>query len=40
MSYQPVLIHAGAIAESIAEHEYFVSVIDFAELMASADTST
>jgi uncharacterized protein len=40
VSYRPVLIHAGAIAESIAEQEYFASVIDFGELMASADTST
>ena len=40
MSYRPVLIHAGAIAESIPEQEYFASVIDFGELMASADTST
>ncbi|HEY3849852.1 MAG TPA: hypothetical protein VGL87_02695, partial [Steroidobacteraceae bacterium] len=40
MSYRPVLIHAGAIAESIAEQEYFASVIDFGELMSSADTST
>jgi len=40
MSYRPVLIHAGAIAESIAEQEYFSSVIDFGELMASADIST
>jgi hypothetical protein len=40
MSYRPVLIHAGAIAESIAEQEYFASVIDFGELMTSADTST
>jgi hypothetical protein len=39
MSYRPVLIHAGAIAESIAEQEYFASVIDFGDLMA-ADTST
>jgi hypothetical protein len=37
MSYRPVLIHAGAIAESIAEQEYFSSVIDFGELMTSAD---
>ena len=36
MSYRPVLIHAGAIAESIAEQEYFASVIDFADLMAAA----
>ena len=35
MSYRPVLNHAGAIAESIAEQEYFASVIDFGELMAS-----
>jgi hypothetical protein len=34
MSYRPVLIHAGAIAESIPEQEYFASVIDFGELMA------
>ena len=34
MSYRPVLIHTGAIAESIAEREYFASVIDFGELMA------
>ena len=40
MSYRPVLIHAGAIAESIAEQEYFASVIDFGGLMTSADTST
>jgi uncharacterized protein len=40
MSYRPVLIHAGAIAESIAEQEYFASVIDFGALMTSADTST
>ena len=40
MSYRPVLIHAGAIAESITEQEYFSSVIDFGELMTSADTST
>ena len=40
MSYRAVLIHAGAIAESIAEQEYFASVIDFGELMTSADTST
>ena len=29
--------YAGAIAESIAEQEYFASVIDFGDLMA-ADT--
>jgi len=40
MSYRPVLIHAGPIAESIREQEYFASVIDFGDLMASADTST
>jgi hypothetical protein len=28
------------IAESIAEQEYFASVIDFGELLAAADTST
>ena len=39
MSYRPVLIHAGAMAESIAEREYFSSVIDFGELMTSAGTS-
>ena len=39
MSYRPVLIHAGAMAESIAEQEYFSSVIDFGELMTSAATS-
>jgi hypothetical protein len=40
MSYRPVLIHAGAIAESIAEQKYFASAIDCGELMTSADTST
>ena len=40
LSYRPVLIHAGAIVESIAEQEYFASVIDFGELMTYADTST
>jgi hypothetical protein len=37
MSYRPVLIHAGAISESIAEQEYFASVIDFGDLLP-ADT--
>jgi uncharacterized protein len=32
MNYRPVLIHAGAIAESIAEQDYFASVIDVGEL--------
>ena len=36
MSYRPVLIHAGAVAESVAEQDYFASLIDFGELMASA----
>jgi len=40
MSYRPVLIHAGAIAEGIAEQEYFASMIDFGELIISADTAT
>jgi hypothetical protein len=40
MSYRPVLIHAGAIADSIVEQEYFASAIDFCELMTSADTPT
>jgi uncharacterized protein len=40
MSYQPVLIHAGAIADGIAEEEYFAATIDFGELMGSAETST
>jgi hypothetical protein len=35
---EAVLIHAGAIAESIPEQECFASVIDFGELMTSADT--
>jgi hypothetical protein len=33
-------VHAGATAESIAEQEYFASVIDFGEPVTSADTST
>ena len=37
MSYRPVLIHAGPIAESIAEQDYFSSVIDFGELLNSAN---
>jgi AAA+ ATPase superfamily predicted ATPase len=40
VSYRPVLIHAGDIAESIAEQDYFSSVIDFGELLASGDEST
>jgi len=39
MSYRPVLIHAGALAESISEQEYFSCVIDFGELMTSASAS-
>jgi hypothetical protein len=39
MSYRPVLIHAGAISESIAEQQYFTSIIDLGELMTSADGS-
>ncbi len=35
MSYRSVLIHAGAVADSIAEQEYFSSVIDFGELLNS-----
>lgn len=35
MSYQPVLIHAGAVAESIAEQEYFAAMIDFGELLTT-----
>ena len=37
MSYRPVLLHAGAIAESIAEQDYFSSVIDFGEMLTSAN---
>jgi len=37
MSYRPVLIHAGAVADSIAEQEYFSAVIDFGELLSSGD---
>jgi uncharacterized protein len=40
MSYQPVLIHAGSIAESTVEEEYFAAVIDFGELMSAAEIST
>ena len=32
MSYQPVLIHAGAAAGSIAEQDYFAKIVDFGEL--------
>jgi hypothetical protein len=39
MSYQPVLIHAGAIADSIAEEGHFAAVIDIADLMVPAETS-
>jgi uncharacterized protein len=34
MSYQPVLIHAGKIADSIAEDGYFAATIDFGELIS------
>ena len=37
MSYHPVLIHAGAIADGIAEEEYFAAVIDFADLINSTE---
>jgi hypothetical protein len=38
MSYQPVLIHTGAIADRIAEEGYFASMIDFRDLMVPAET--
>jgi uncharacterized protein len=40
VSYLPVLIHAGAIADSIVEEEYFAAVIDFADLINSTEVST
>jgi uncharacterized protein len=33
VSYRPVLIHAGAIAEGIVEQDYFAAIIDFGELL-------
>jgi hypothetical protein len=35
MSYQPVLIHAGAASDGIADEEYFAKIIDFSELFAT-----
>ena len=32
-SYQPVLIHAGGAADSIAEQDYFSRILDFGELL-------
>jgi hypothetical protein len=33
VSYRPVLIHAGAIAEGIVEQDYFAATVDFGELL-------
>jgi hypothetical protein len=35
-SYHPVLIHAGALAESIADQDYFAATIDFADMLHAA----
>jgi predicted transcriptional regulator len=39
MSYQPVLIHAGALADTVAEQEYFSATIDFGELLNASAPS-
>ncbi len=33
MSYQPVLIHAGAISDAISDEDYFAATIDFSDLL-------
>jgi hypothetical protein len=33
MSYQPVLIHAGAISDAIPDEDYFAATIDFSDLL-------
>jgi hypothetical protein len=35
VSYRPVLIHAGSVADSILASEYFSTIIDFGELLAA-----
>jgi hypothetical protein len=32
-SYQPVLIHAGAISDAISDEDYFAATIDFSDLL-------
>jgi uncharacterized protein len=39
VSYRPVLIHAGAIADGVLEQDYFAATIDFGELLLRQDNN-